>query len=1082
MIAQPDKNRKKIFKWIGVGILIVLCTCFAGVYLLKSGLTIERLSIGQVIVSNSSLVWNDKLELDLGRVAILQGEERTENFYFPKLVARSIKTEAFLSRFVSKITIESIKIGDRNVSIDLTQQQDQSYLLHLESETTKLDALVEIEAEGILVIITDLSDDRIGLKASGQVQFETKDVNLTGSVIADIENSFPVELNFAADDEKISFWGAEAGIITDIMPFVDLFGMPQNITKWFTDYLSASRYHLKSLKGEYVFGDPMSLFHSFEAEIMVEDVAYIFEPDLEPIYDDQPRAFFKNGVFNIRPHKPVFYGHDVGNSWVDINFNDFDNVILTAYIKARAIADQAILDLLSYYSIDLPFLQVEGETESDLQLVINLRTDEISGAGSFFIDEGIILYDGAEFNVKDTHFSLKDSEVLLEQLEVRYEDLFVAHVTGQILADKDVWDLDIDFDQLTFDLGESTLNLDVTDSAPDVGYHASPDGHFLEVSNSSWKLDSTALSLGGFRAPVNLDDLSAQIPPVSLAMPPGILTEISGSFSIKKEIADFNCQLLTYHVNNLKLEQPKTQFRVRYLDKLIIDTKERSQWSLTNVPITFYPSALVYADNVLTTAASSFSYGNFFESQFTGDFNTKTREGALYLSRIKLTHNNLDTDIDIEERTLVEITEKEGTFVIDFTEFDLRIMTDERGNWSAEFVDLSKIYRRSELLKTYKISSGNLSISSVNGNRPYNFTAAIPSPYPLLLQEGEVSDRLTITGKLTEEGLTAIVNENIHIDYFDDQLDISSQSVGYNIAAVKELMNDFFDSPEDHDEEGNDGVNLHLHAEDSYLYLSPQSKVLADTIELEYIDGELSMDLKHEEGQLQLQRIGGIYFVNGENLNDVFMGALIQGSYIQGGKLALAGMGTDDELSAVIEIQDTVLKDLKTLNNTMTLLNTLPALVTFSVPDYETKGLPVSSAIVGVKYSQGKTVFKSIDLKSSVLQAAGQGWIDTSNRQIDMDIQLTSQAGENIRKIPLVGYVVAGDSEDTSVTLKIEGALDNPEVSNSVLKEIATMPIDILFRTLNLPMYYIQKLNTSSGNGERKPIDEPFEGWQESDR
>ena len=1082
MIAQANKKRKKIFTWIGVGMLIFICTSFAAVYLLKSGFTVERLSIGQVIVSNSSFVWNDRLELAFGRVAIGQEEQPAENFYLQKLVARSIKTAALLSRFVSKISIESLTVGDRDISINLTQQQDRSYLLHMESETTKIDAHVEIEVAQILVMIKDLSDRQIGLKASGQVLLGAKTKKITGSFIADIENSFPVELNFAADDQKISFWGSDAGIITDIRPLVGLVGMSANITKWFTDYLLANRYHLSSLKGEYVFGDPMSLFHSFEAEIMVEDVAYTFEPDLEPIYDDQPRAVFKNGVLDIRPHEPVFYGHDVGNSWVDINFNDFDNVILTAYIKTRTIADEAILDLLSYYSIDLPFLQVEGETESDLQLVINLWTDEISGAGSFFIDEGIILYDGAEFNVKDTRFSLKDSEVLLEQLEVGYKDLFVARVTGQIFADKDVWDLDIDLDQLTFDLGESTLNLDVADSAPDVGYHASPDGHFLEVSNSSWKLDSTALSLGGFRAPVNLDDLSTQIPPVSLAMLPGILTEISGSFSIKKEIADFNCQLLKYHVNNLKLEQPKTLFRVRYLDKLIMDTKETSQWSLTNVPITFYPSTLVYADNVLTTAASSFSYGNFFESQFTGDFNTKTREGALYLSRIKLTHNNLDTDIDIGDHTLVEITEREGTFVIDFTEFDLRIMTDDQSNWSAEFADLSKIYRRSELLKTYKISSGNLSISSVNGNRPYTFNAAVPSPYPLLIQEGEVSDRLNITGKLTEEGLTAIVNENIHIDYFDDQLDISSQSVGYNIAAVKELMNDFFDSPEDHDEEGNDGVNLHLKAEDSYLYLSPQSKVLADTIELEYVDGELSMDLKHEEGQLQLQRIGGIYFVNGENLNDVFMGALIQGSYVQGGKLALAGMGSDDELSAVIEIKDTILKDLKTMNNTMTLLNTIPALVTFSVPDYETKGLPVSSAIVGVKYSQGKTVFKSIDLKSSVLQAAGQGWIDTSNRQIDMDIQLTSQAGENIRKIPLVGYVVAGDSEDTSVTLKIEGALDNPEVSNSVLKEIATMPIDILFRTLNLPMHYIHKLNTSSGNGERKPITEPFEGWQESDR
>lgn len=1081
MIAQPVKKRKKIFTWIGVGLLIFIATCSAGLYLLRSGITVERLSIGAVTLSESSLVWNDKLELTLGRMDILQTEQQVDDVNLQRLIARSIRAAGIFSRLVANVSIESLKIGSLDVSLHIVQQQNQSYLLHVESESTKLDSRVEIEAERIIVTFTDISDERIGLKASGQARLGTEKKNLTGTLTVDIENSFPVELSFAADDRKISFWGSEAGSITDIRPFVELFDLPQNISKWFTDYLSASRYHLKSLKGEYIFGDLMSLFHSFEAEIRVDDAAYTFEPDLEPIYDDQPRAFFKNGVLDIRPHKPVFYGHDAGNSWLDINFNDFDNIILTAHIKARTIADEAILGLLRYYSIDLPFLQVEGETESDLQLTINLRSEEISGQGSFLIDEGIILYDGAQFNVKDTRFSLKDSEVLLEQLEVSYGDLFDAHVTGLILADKDVWDLDIVLDQLTFDLDETTLSLDVSDSAPVVAYHVSPDGHFLETSRSSWKLDSTSISLEGFRAPVDLDDLSALIPPVSLAMSQDIQTEISGSFSIKKQIADFNCQLLKYHVNNLKLEQPRTMFRVRYLDKLIIDTKETSEWSLSNVPITFYPSELVYDDNVLTAVSSSFSYGKFFKSQFTGDYNTETREGALYLSRIELTHNGLVTDIDVRDRTLVEITEKEGTFVIDFTEFGLRIMTDDRSNWAAEFGDLSKIYDRSELLRTYKVRSGSLRVSSVNGNMPYYISGDIISPYPLLMQGGEVSDQLTISGELTENGFSAVINKDIEIAYDDDQLAIKSRKVGFNIAAIRELMDDFPDSSEDRQDE-NEGIILNLSAEDSFLYLSSQSRVLADTINLKYADNEFLMDLKHGNGLLQLQRIGGIYFVNGEKLNDEFMGALVQGSYVQGGTLALAGMGADDELSAVIEIQDTVLKDLKTLNNTMTLLNTLPALVTFSVPEYEIKGLPVSSAVVGLKYSQNKAVFKSIDVRSSVLQAAGQGWVDMSTRQIDMDIQLTSQAGKNLRKIPIVGYVVAGDSEDTSVTLKIEGGLDNPEVRNSALKEIATMPIDILFRTLNLPIHLVNKLGTymETGNGNRER--EATDVWQESDK
>jgi len=137
MVTEPQKKRKKIFKWTAAGILILITAIsFAGVYLLKRGVTLERLNLRHATVSESFLVWNDKLELQLGRVSINQDEQGADNLSFQKLVARSVKTAVFVSRFVSKITIESIKIGDQTIKVDLTQQHDRSYLFDLQSETT----------------------------------------------------------------------------------------------------------------------------------------------------------------------------------------------------------------------------------------------------------------------------------------------------------------------------------------------------------------------------------------------------------------------------------------------------------------------------------------------------------------------------------------------------------------------------------------------------------------------------------------------------------------------------------------------------------------------------------------------------------------------------------------------------------------------------------------------------------------------------------------------------------------------------------------------------------------------------------
>ncbi len=1083
MIGKPGRKRKKVFVWCVAGILILAgIASLSSFYLLKRGIGVERLNIGPVTVSDSLLVWNDRLELQVGALFFKEDKDGSTLLFSQDRVAGIVRTADFFSRLVSRITIQSIRIGDQQLSLDLFQQQEGSFRLNLATDTTKCAAIIEMDPREVRVTIESVSDARIDLDLSGRLRLDSSDATLSGAIVADIEKSFPVRLSFLSDGRSASFSGAEAGIITDIKPFVDLFGLEDTIQKWITDYLSASRYHLLSFKGNYVFGEPISLFQSLEAEIMVDDASYIFEPDLEPVYDDHPRASFKNGVLDIRPRNPVFYGHDAGASRLDINFNDADNPLLSIYIDAETAADSKIIDLLRYYEIDLPFLQVKGDTRADLRLTINLATEEISGEGSFYLDDAVIAYEGAEFDVRNSRFSLKDSEVTLEHIEVSREGLFAASVSGQVLADRDIWDLEIALDQLSFSLGESTVTLDSSVLRPRLGYHVSPEGHFLEAGESAWKLDSTAVRLGPFRALVNLDDLSARIPAVSLAMLPDIFAEVSGSFSIKNETADFNCDLLNYHVKDLKLEQPRIPFRLRYLDGLIITTKETAQWSLGNVPVTFYPSEIIYADNLLTFVSGSFSYGNFFKSRFTGDFNTLTREGSLYLSKIDITHERLDTEIDVGDRTLVEVGEKEGTFVIDFKEFDMKITSDADRNWWAEFGDLSKIYHRSELLRRLNISSGTVSISSVNGNMPYEFTADIVAPYALLIDDETISERLVIRGKLSGSGLSATVNEKVQVHYFEDNLDIRSKDVGYTIDGVRELMADLSDASEDEEDESEPRFKLNLYSENSYLYLNPRSRVVADSINLDYAEGELSMELMHGEGLLQLKRLGGIYFVNGENLNDVFMEALLQGAYVEGGSLALAGMGSDDEISAVVEIQDTVLKDLKTLNNSMALLNTLPALVTFSMPEYEIKGLPVHSAIIGMKYSDKKVAFTSIEVDSPVVQAAGKGLVDMSERTIDMDIQLTSQAGMNLRKIPIVGYVVAGKSEDTSVTLKIAGDLDDPEVSNSILKEIVTMPMDMLYRTLNLPFHLVDKLGPFTENDSSAQAVESEAELQESDK
>ena len=422
------------------------------------------------------------------------------------------------------------------------------------------------------------------------------------------------------------------------------------------------------------------------------------------------------------------------------------------------------------------------------------------------------------------------------------------------------------------------------------------------------------------------------------------------------------------------------------------------------------------------------------------------KRGTFYLQRIDVTDTTLEKNLQIGEEMLVELNSEGERIIISVPELDLRISTDKDKNWSASFADLSTIYSRSKLLQHFKIKDGSLTLSSEDGKRPYNLSTSILSPYPLLLDEDGPVDELAITGKFGDHRITATVNEGLHFDYADRKLMITSHDFAFNIPAFIGLSNDLIQWSASKDGQ-NSGLWLTFDARNSHLYLSPKSKIIADRIEVEYIHGTLEIQLSHGPGRILLRIEDGNFVAEGSNLNDAFMGSLIQNSNFQGGQMYIAAMGSFDDFSAVFEIKDTV-----------------PALITFSRPEYDSTGLPLESAVVGMSFKDKLATFESIEFISPLLRGAGVGWIDFSDRLMDLDVNLTTQRKINIRKIPLAGYILQGKRGEASITVKIKGGLDNPEVTHSLFREIIAKPFKVLFRALKLPIHLLQEMSNNTDN------------------
>lgn len=157
-----------------------------------------------------------------------------------------------------------------------------------------------------------------------------------------------------------------------------------------------------------------------------------------------------------------------------------------------------------------------------------------------------------------------------------------------------------------------------------------------------------------------------------------------------------------------------------------------------------------------------------------------------------------------------------------------------------------------------------------------------------------------------------------------------------------------------------------------------------------------------------------------------------------------------------IIIEGGILSDFKAYSNTLAFINTLPALATLNRPGFSSEGFKIEEGVIDYIMTPQKIVFESVYLKGNTATVVGKGtvWL-TGTKKVDVDlaIQTVREFGKVVGKIPLLGYILMGDDNSMTVGLKIGGTLDDPKVSTSVAKDILTLPLEILKRTINAPAH-----------------------------
>jgi hypothetical protein len=140
-------------------------------------------------------------------------------------------------------------------------------------------------------------------------------------------------------------------------------------------------------------------------------------------------------------------------------------------------------------------------------------------------------------------------------------------------------------------------------------------------------------------------------------------------------------------------------------------------------------------------------------------------------------------------------------------------------------------------------------------------------------------------------------------------------------------------------------------------------------------------------------------------------------------------------------------------------INAIPALATLSSPGFSQKGFKITEGVAEYRKIGDSVIFDSIYVKGKSATIVGRGRLDLGKKTINMDLAIHTarELGKIVGNLPLLGYILMGKDKSYTIGLKISGSLDKPVVKTSAAKDILSLPLQLIKRTLESPAHIINK-------------------------
>jgi hypothetical protein len=453
-------------------------------------------------------------------------------------------------------------------------------------------------------------------------------------------------------------------------------------------------------------------------------------------------------------------------------------------------------------------------------------------------------------------------------------------------------------------------------------------------------------------------------------------------------------------------------------------------------------------DEEVSLKHTELEIGKYITTKIYAKYNVNTKKSHVSLSKFILKDPNTDKILYTKKKILIGITINGDAIELDSKEIGANFSAQDTG-WRLKINSLSRIVTNSPLLQKFHISKGNFTLYKNKNDRYTRFKSTIIYPFKVLVSNGKPIDKYNFKGKIYKEKVYIKLNNTINIE-IKDKIDVAMNNSVVNIMeAIKMLQSIETTSKQ------SKPLDISLTAKKSYIYVNEIRKILYDSLTLKFNNKELIANLDYKNGQAGFKLQDNKFNLFGKNFNDEFMNALFSLSKFNNGALDFAIEGSLNNYNGVVYINKTNVKEYKMLNNILAFVNTVPSLITFSIPGYSSKGLFIDNTYLKFSAVNNLFYFSDIYLHSKEIDILGKGVANLNTDKMDITLNLKTDLGSSLSKVPVVGYLIL-DGDTLSTTLSIKGDMTNPKIKSRIAKEVIVAPINIIKRTLSLPYKLIK--------------------------